>query len=123
MTRMSRVEKYKKRKLRIRKRIFGTTERPRLSIHKSLKHIYAQIINDEEQRTLIFCSSLSKEIKDILKNNKKTKKEIAKLVGEVLAKKAMEKGIEKVVLDRGGHLYHGRVKEMAEAARESGLKF
>ncbi|MFN3134325.1 MAG: 50S ribosomal protein L18 [Candidatus Kryptonium sp.] len=119
-------EKKKIRREKIRKRvrskIFGTPERPRLSIYRSLKHIYAQIIDDTKGHTLVAMSSLSKEIRDEVKNAK-TKTEVSRIVGLALAKKALEKGITKVVFDRNGYKYHGRVKALAEAAREGGLIF
>jgi large subunit ribosomal protein L18 len=119
-------EKKKIRREKIRKRvrskIFGTPERPRLSVYRSLKHIYAQIIDDTKGHTLIAMSSLSKEIRDKVKEAK-TKTEVSRIVGLALAKKALEKGITKVVFDRNGYKYHGRVKALAEAAREGGLIF
>lgn len=114
---VSRKERRKKRHLRIRKKIKGTKERPRLFVFKSLKHIYCQIINDEEGKTILSASDF--EIKEKVKN----KIELAKKVGELIARKAREKGIEKVVFDRGGYKYHGKVKALAEGAREGGLKF
>jgi large subunit ribosomal protein L18 len=119
-------EKKKIRREKIRKRvrskIFGTPERPRLSVYRSLKHIYAQIIDDTKGHTLVAMSSLSKEIRDKFKEAK-TKTEVSRIVGLALAKKALEKGITKVVFDRNGYKYHGRVKALAEAAREGGLIF
>lgn len=119
-------EKKKIRREKIRKRvrskIFGTSERPRLSVYRSLKHIYAQIIDDTKGHTLVAMSSLSKEIRDEVKSAK-TKTEVSRIVGLALAKKALEKGITKVVFDRNGYKYHGRVKALAEAAREGGLIF
>jgi large subunit ribosomal protein L18 len=119
-------EKKKIRREKIRKRvrskIFGTPERPRLSVYRSLKHIYAQIIDDTKGHTLVAMSSLSKEIRDNVKEAK-TKTEVSRIVGLALAKKALEKGITKVVFDRNGYKYHGRVKALAEAAREGGLIF
>ncbi len=119
-------EKKKIRREKIRKRvrskIFGTPERPRLSVYRSLKHIYAQIIDDTKGHTLVAMSSLSKEIRDQIKEAK-TKTEVSRIVGLALAKKALEKGITKVVFDRNGYKYHGRVKALAEAAREGGLVF
>ncbi|MBW6497354.1 MAG: 50S ribosomal protein L18 [Bacteroidales bacterium] len=106
-------------KYRIRKRVHGTTERPRLTVFRSNKAIYAQVINDLEGRTLVSASSISKELAE----KKMTKTETAKEVGKLLAGKAKEAGIEKVVFDRNGYLYHGRVKSLAEGAREGGLKF
>jgi large subunit ribosomal protein L18 len=119
-------EKKKIRREKIRKRvrskIFGTPERPRLSVYRSLKHIYAQIIDDTKGHTLVAMSSLSKEIRDKVKEAK-TKTEVSRIVGLALAKKALEKGITKVIFDRNGYKYHGRVKALAEAAREGGLIF
>ena len=107
-----------KRHLRVRKKVFGTVERPRLSVFKSEKNIYAQVIDDINGVTLVAASSLDKDF-----SAKGGNKEGAKLVGEVVAKRAIEKGITEVVCDRGGYIYHGRVKELAEAAREAGLQF
>lgn len=105
---------------RIRRKISGTEKRPRLCVFRSLKHIYGQLIDDEKGRSILTVSSLSKELKNL-----KDKGNInqAKAVGALLAVKAKEKGIENVVFDRAGYLYHGRVKALAEAAREGGLKF
>ena len=111
----------KKRSLRVRKNIHGTEARPRLSVYRSLNHIYAQIIDDTVGNTLVASSTLDKEVKAQIEG--KTKKEEAKIVGEVLAKKALAKGIEKVVFDRGGYIYTGRVESLADGAREAGLKF
>jgi large subunit ribosomal protein L18 len=108
-----------RRKLRVRKKIFGTQQRPRLSVHRSLKHIYAQIINDEEGKTLAFACSTSKN----LNLDSMTKTEVARKIGTLIGKQAVDKGIKKVVFDRGGYLYHGRIKALAEAAREAGLEF
>jgi large subunit ribosomal protein L18 len=110
-----------KRKVRIRKRIFGTEERPRLSIFRSAKHIYAQLIVDSTGSTLVAASTLSSELKGDLGEAEKT--EAAKKVGMLLGKKALERNITKVVFDRNGFLYHGRVKALADGARESGLEF
>jgi len=108
-----------RRHRRVRKKVRGTAERPRLSVFRSLKHIYAQIINDEEGRTLVAASSLSPEIRGM----QGTKTDIARAVGRLVAQKALEKGITRVVFDRGGYKYHGRVKALAEGAREAGLLF
>ncbi len=110
-----------KRKLRIRKKICGTSERPRLSVFRSNKHIVAQIIDDEKGHTLVSLSSFSKELKG--KEIEGGKVGVAKEVGKLIAQKAKEKGIEKVVFDRGGYLFHGRVKALADGAREAGLIF
>ena len=107
-------------KKRIRKIITGTKEKPRLSVFRSNKHIYTQFINDDEGRTILSVSSLNKEIAD--KKNI-TKTEQAKLVGKLTAEKSKAARITSVVFDRNGYLYHGRVKALAEAAREGGLKF
>ncbi|MBI3398783.1 MAG: 50S ribosomal protein L18 [Deltaproteobacteria bacterium] len=114
-------EGHLKRKRRVRKTIIGTSERPRLNVYRSNKHIYAQIIEDATGKTLIATSTISKELKSKLKNSKKA--DAAKKVGEFVAKKAIANGIDKVVFDRGGFLYHGRIKAVADGAREAGLKF
>ncbi|MBI5188817.1 MAG: 50S ribosomal protein L18 [Nitrospirae bacterium] len=106
---------------RIRKKVFGTPERLRLSVYRSLNHIYAQIIDDFKGRTIVSASSLDKEFKD--KKSHKGNIETAKEVGGLIAKRALEKDIKKVVFDRSGYLYHGRVRALAEAAREGGLEF
>lgn len=108
-----------KRHLRVRNKISGTAERPRLAVYRSEKNIYAQIIDDVAGRTLVSASSIDKDFAEKVGSNK----EAAKAVGTMLAKKAMEKGIEEVVFDRGGYVYHGRIKELADGAREAGLKF
>jgi len=107
--------------LRVRKKISGTAEVPRLNVFRSLKHIYAQIIDDTAGRTLVAASSLDGALKGKLKNG--GNKEAAREVGKLIAQKALEAGIKKVVFDRGGYIYHGRVKELAEGAREGGLEF
>ncbi|WP_346915911.1 50S ribosomal protein L18 [Clostridium sp.] len=108
-----------RRHLRVRKKIHGTAERPRLAVFRSEKNIYAQIIDDVAGRTLVAASTLDKDFSLKVGSNK----EAAKLVGEVVAKKAIEAGITEVVFDRGGYVYHGRVQMLAEGAREAGLKF
>ncbi len=110
-----------KRKTRVRSRIQGTPERPRLNVFRSLRHIYAQVIVDGTGRTLMSVSTLSPELRGTLRYSGNL--ESAKKVGELIAKKCLEKGIQKVVFDRGGYLFHGRVKALAEAARASGLSF
>ncbi|ACK42277.1 MULTISPECIES: 50S ribosomal protein L18 [Dictyoglomus] len=117
----SRKELRRIRHLRIRKKITGTPERPRLAVYKSLRYIYAQIIDDTKGHTLVAASSLEKELRSQLKSTKNI--EAAKLVGEVIAKRALEKGIKRVVFDRGGFLYHGKVKALADSARAAGLEF
>jgi large subunit ribosomal protein L18 len=105
----------------VRKKIRGTAERPRLNVFRSLKNIYVQVIDDTTGTTLVAASTLDGAIKGKIANggNKDAAKEVGKLIGQ----KAIEKGIKKVVFDRGGYLYHGRVKELAEGAREAGLEF
>jgi large subunit ribosomal protein L18 len=110
----------KKRHIRIRKKITGTAEVPRLVVFRSIKHIYASLIDDINNKTLITVSSLSEEFKDKKKGGNI---EGAILVGEILSKKAKEKNIEKVVFDRAGYVYHGRIKALADSARKNGLKF
>lgn len=110
-----------KRKARVRTRIFGTEQRPRLSVFRSAKHIYAQIVVDSTGSTILAASTLSPELRGEVEGLKKS--EAAKKVGELLGKKAAEKNIRRVIFDRNGFLYHGRVKALAEGARESGLEF
>ncbi len=117
----TRQERRMRRHLRIRKRIIGTPERPRLSVFRSLKHIYAQIIDDTTGRTLCSASTLDKELRDKMKGLTKNQQAIE--VGKLIAKRALELGIRQVAFDRGGHKYHGRVKALADAAREAGLEF
>lgn len=112
--------RYKRHK-RIRKKIYGTLEKPRLNVYKSFKHIYAQIIDDSSGGTLVCASSLDKELKGKLRSGGNI--EAAKSVGALVAGRAIHKGVKKVMFDRGGHLFHGRVKALAEAAREKGLEF
>ena len=107
---------------RVRKRVRGTDQRPRLTVFRSLQHIYAQLISDESSRTLLAVSSLSPELKSALAA-RSGNKEAARQVGQLVAKKAIEAGISDVVFDRNGFLFHGRVRTLAEAAREAGLKF
>jgi large subunit ribosomal protein L18 len=118
--RIARIRRHR----RVRKRISGTAERPRMAVYRSLKHIYVQFIDDEAEpsgRTLAAASSLDPSLADELQG--KTKTEIAKLVGKLAGERAKAAGIETVVFDRGGFPYHGRVKAVAEGAREAGLKF
>lgn len=111
----------KRKHTRVRKKIKGTAERPRLCVFRSSKHIYAQIIDDESGRTLVAASTLDEALKGKVEytGNKSAAHEVGKLIGE----RAIEKGIKEVVFDRGGYLYHGRVQELAEGAREAGLEF
>lgn len=110
-----------KRKKRVRKNILGDSDRPRLSVFKSSRHIYAQIIDDRKGQTLTAASTMSKQLRSEISTLKKI--EAAKLVGKLLAERAKALGIAKVAFDRGGFLYHGRVKELAESCREYGLDF
>ena len=109
------------RKIRVRKKILGSTDRPRLSVFRSLKHIYAQIIDDTKGTTLVSASSLDVDLRSTLTD--KDKSEVSSLVGKNLAHRASKDGISQVVFDRSGFKYHGRVKSLAEGAREGGLKF
>ncbi len=111
-----------KRKKRVRTKVKGTLQRPRLSVFRTAKHIYAQIIDDTAAQTLVEASSVSKEFRPAIKG-KGGNKAGAALVGEFIAKRAAGKGIKQVVFDRSGFLYHGRVKTLAEAARQHGLEF
>jgi len=110
-----------KRHVRVRKKISGTAERPRLNVYRSSKHIYAQLIDDVKGVTLAAASTLDKELRDQIENGGNV--EAARKVGELIAKRAKAAGITKVVFDRGGYLYHGRVQALADAAREAGLEF
>lgn len=110
-----------RRKKSIRKRISGTTERPRLSVFRSSEHIYAQVVDDTSGATLVAASTQSPEIRGERAGKRKT--ELATLVGQLVARKCMERNIEAVVFDRNGFIYHGRVKAVAEGAREGGLRF
>jgi len=114
----------KRRHVRVRKRVTGTPARPRLDVYRSLNHIYAQIIDDTADHTLVSASDMDKEIRPTVKESQK-KTAVAAVVGEALAKRAKEKGkgITTVVFDRGGFRYHGRVKALAEAVRKGGLTF
>lgn len=121
---ISRIDKNAVRKARhnrMRKHIVGTSERPRLNVYRSLNNIYAQLINDETGTTLVAASTLDAQLKGELSG--KTKKEAATLVGELIGKRALEKGFSKVVFDRGGYLYTGRLAELAAGARKAGLDF
>ncbi|MDW8247565.1 MAG: 50S ribosomal protein L18 [Sandaracinaceae bacterium] len=110
-----------RRKKRIRKKISGTPERPRLSVFRSAKHIYAQVIDDSQGCTLVHLSSLSPHLREEIKG--KTKCEVARIVGLEVAAACKQKGIQRVAFDRNGYAYHGRVKSLAEGAREGGLEF
>ncbi len=110
-----------RRHRRVRKHVTGTPERPRLSVFRSLRHIYAQVIDDSQGRTLVAASTVEPEVQAQLQGLTKT--EQARVVGKALAERALNRGIRKVVFDRGGYKYHGRVKALADAAREGGLEF
>ena len=111
----------RRRQLRVRRKIQGTAERPRLNVFRSLKNMYAQIIDDQQGVTLVAASTMSPEVKGTLSSG--GNKEAAAAVGKIIAQKAVDQGITRVVFDRAGNIYHGRVKALAEAAREGGLKF
>jgi len=111
----------KRRHRRVRKKVVGTAERPRLNVFRSLKHIYAQVIDDDKGDTLVAASTLDPELREKL--NGLTKTEQAELVGKLVAERALALGIKKVVFDRGGYKYHGRVKALAEGSRKAGLEF
>lgn len=120
ITKPDRNELRKKRHLRVRNKVSGNAERPRLNIYRSINNIYAQIINDDLSQTLVAASSLSPELKG---ENTGGNRAAAAAVGKLIGAKALEKGITKVVFDRAGYIYHGRVKALADAAREAGLEF
>lgn len=115
------VELRERRRKRIRKKVFGTPQRPRLCVFRSLNHIYAQIIDDTKGHTLVAASTLDKELRQL--PGHKGNKEFAKKVGELIAERALKLGITKVVFDRAGYKYHGCVKALADAARQKGLQF
>jgi large subunit ribosomal protein L18 len=110
-----------KRKKRIRKKVFGSQEKPRLCVFRSTRYIYAQVIDDTAGHTLASASSMEKDAKGHLEKGNKAA--VAKYIGKIIAERSMEKGIKKVVFDRNGFLYHGRVKAVSDGAREAGLKF
>lgn len=114
------TEARKRRHERIRKSVSGSSERPRLSVYRSLNHIYAQIIDDTKGSTIVSASTLDKELG---RGKQKGKTETSKKVGDLIARRAIDKGIKKVVFDRSGYLYHGRIKALADGAREAGLEF
>jgi large subunit ribosomal protein L18 len=110
-----------RRKLRIRKKVNGTAERPRLSVFRSARHIYAQVIDDATGKTLAHASTLSKDLKGSLEEDNKS--DAARKVGSLIANICKSKGIDRVVFDRNGYLYHGRISALAQAARDAGLEF
>lgn len=118
---VDRNEHRRLRHLRIRRRMVASADRPRLSVFRSLQHIYAQIIDDTQGLTLAAASTLDPEVRAVLKSKKKA--EAGQLVGQLIAKRALEKGVTKVLFDRAGYKYHGRIKALADAARQAGLQF
>lgn len=121
MAKMTREEQRKRRHRRVRAQLSGTTDRPRLNVYRSLANIYAQVIDDTKGHTLVSASTIDAEVEKLIEG--KSKSEAAKVVGEVLAQRAKDAGITRVVFDRGGYKYHGRVKALADGAREGGLEF
>lgn len=121
MAKVTPRERRLRRHLRVRKKVFGTPDRPRLAVFRSLNHIYAQIIDDVRGHTLVSASTLDPEIREKVKGLRKT--DAARVVGEVLGQRALAAGITRVVFDRGGFKYHGRVKALADGARAAGLQF
>ena len=119
--RLSRQAHRRRIHVRMRKRIAGTSERPRLCVHRSTRHIRAQVVDDNAGRTIVSASSLDKDVRATLKGGGNVA--ASKVVGKAIAERARAKGVEKVVFDRGGYQYHGRVQALAEAAREAGLQF
>lgn len=115
------LRKRTRRHLRVRRKVFGTTERPRLSVYRSLKHIYCQIINDFDGKTLAAVSTQSRDIRSQIEYGGNVK--AAEIVGKKIAEEALSKGISKVVFDKGGYKYHGRIKALAESARKHNLSF
>ena len=122
MTKLSRKLQTQKRHRRLRRFLIGSNTRPRLSVFRSNNHIYAQVIDDNAQQTICAASTIDKELKED-SDKPSSNCDSSSLVGRLLAKRAIKKGIKQVIFDRGGNLYHGRVKALAEAAREAGLKF
>ena len=122
MTKISRKLQTQKRHRRLRRFLIGNKNRPRLSVFRSNNHIYAQVIDDSAQKTLCSASTIDKELKET-SEKLSSNCNASSIVGELLAKRALKKGIKQVIFDRGGNLYHGRVKALADAAREAGLQF
>ena len=121
MVKRTRESMRKRRHKRVRKKLYGTKERPRLNVYRSLKQIYAQVIDDNASHTLASASTIDPEVKPQLKG--KTKTEQAKVIGTIVAERAVAEGVKKVIFDRSGYRYHGRVRALADAAREAGLEF
>ena len=122
MIKKSNIDKRYRIKKRISKKIRGTQDRPRLTVYRSLNHLYAQIVDDTQSKTLVSTSTLSKDLRDQVKDLK-DKKAVAKLVGKHVGEKALAHNLKKVVFDRNGYLYHGIVQSIADGAREAGLEF
>ncbi len=122
MTTLSRKKQTQKRHRRLRRHLAGTQARPRLTVFRSNNHIYAQVIDDDAQNTICAASTLDKDLRSTLKVDGSSC-DASTAVGELVAQRALAKGIQKVVFDRGGNIYHGRIKALAEAAREAGLQF
>jgi large subunit ribosomal protein L18 len=118
---LSKEEARKARHNRVRKKVTGTPEKPRMNVFRSVNHIYVQLIDDYSRKTLAAASSIDKELKGKIKTGGNI--EAAKTVGQLVARRAVDKGIKKIVFDRSGYLYHGRIKALADAAREGGLEF
>ncbi|WP_320663744.1 50S ribosomal protein L18 [Prochlorococcus sp. MIT 1223] len=122
MATLSRKQQTQKRHKRLRRNLSGTSQKPRLAVFRSNNHIYAQVIDDDSQSTICAASTIEKDLRVNLKSNG-SNCDASKAVGELVAQRALSKGVQQVVFDRGGNIYHGRVKALAEAAREAGLEF
>lgn len=118
---VSRRESTRRRHVRVRRKVVGTAERPRLSVFRSNQHIYAQVIDDTQQHTIVSASTLDPDLKATLASGSNC--DASSQVGKLVAERSLQKGIKQVVFDRGGNLYHGRVQALADAAREAGLEF
>lgn len=123
MAKLTRHQKRERRHRRIRKKVFGTPERPRLAVYRSLNHFYAQIIDDTAERTIVSASTLDPEYQKLAGKRGGKSMESARIVAQILVEKATARGIKKVVFDRGGFLYHGKIKAFADRCRELGLEF
>jgi large subunit ribosomal protein L18 len=121
MARVTQQEARTRRHIRVRKKVTGTSARPRLCVYRSLRYIYAQVIDDSAGHTIVSASSVDPEVRTQI--NGKSKTESADIIGTIVAKRALDKGVKKVVFDRGGYQYHGRIKVLADAARKTGLEF
>ena len=123
MAKLTRKEKRERRHRRIRKKVFGTPQRPRLAVYRSLRHFYAQVIDDTTGRTLVSASTIEPAYEELTGSRGGKSIEAVQKVAELLVKRALEKGIKKVVFDRGGFMYHGKIKAFADKCRELGLEF